>query len=93
MQEIEMRSSRNAILPLLIAERDREYLKQLRRNRNEEASLMLNVKGWKTGTWFGEPIFKSTSGKDILNDPIFKEFYAHCGYDAYAKRADLKLWS
>lgn len=47
--EIEQRSARNAILPLLLAERDREYLKQLRRNRDEEEKLMANVKGWKVG--------------------------------------------
>lgn len=88
-----MRSGRHAIQPLLIAERDREYLKQLRRNRTEETSLMADVKGWKVGTWFGEPVYKTTSGMDVLNDPIFKEFYAHCGYADYAKRANLKLWS
>lgn len=42
-----MRSAHHAILPALIAERDREYLKQLRRNRDEEAKLMANVKGWE----------------------------------------------
>lgn len=41
-----MRSGRHAILPLLMAERDREYLKQLRVNRDEESSLMANVEGW-----------------------------------------------
>lgn len=47
--EIEMRSAKHAIFPLLLAERDREYLKQIRRNRDEEASLMANVEGWKVG--------------------------------------------
>lgn len=46
-QKIEMRSARIALHPLLLAERDREYLKQLRRNRDEEAKLMANVKGWE----------------------------------------------
>lgn len=45
--EIEMRSAQNVILPLLIAERDREFLRQLRRNRDEEAELMKNVPGWE----------------------------------------------
>lgn len=48
-EEIEMRSSQNVIFPILIAERDREYLKQLRRNRDEEAKLMANVPGWEVG--------------------------------------------
>lgn len=45
--EIEMRSGRHALLPLLLAERDREYLKQIRINREEEENLMANVEGWK----------------------------------------------
>lgn len=48
-EEIEMRSAKNVIFPLLLAERDREYLKQLRRNRDEEAKLMANVPGWEVG--------------------------------------------
>lgn len=46
-EEVEMRSGRFALAAMLQAERDREYLKQLRRNRDEEAKLMANVEGWK----------------------------------------------
>lgn len=88
-----MRSSRHGILPLLLAERDREFLKQLSRNREEETLLMANVKDWEVGTWFGEQVFKSSAGKDVLSTPIFKEYYAHCGYEDAAKRANIKLWS
>ena len=42
-----MRSARHALFPMLIAERDREYLKQIRRNRDEEERLMSGVEGWK----------------------------------------------
>lgn len=45
--EIELRSSKMAIYPMLLAERDREYLKQLRRNRDAERELMKDVKGWE----------------------------------------------
>lgn len=48
--EIEMRSSKMAIYPMLLAERDREYLKQLRRNRDAEAELMRDVPGWEVRT-------------------------------------------
>lgn len=48
-QEIEARSSKMAIYPMLLAERDREYLKQLRRNRDAEAELMRDVPGWEVG--------------------------------------------
>ncbi|KAH8237484.1 NADH dehydrogenase [ubiquinone] 1 alpha subcomplex subunit 13 [Drosophila kikkawai] len=90
--EIEMRSAQNVIFPILIAERDREFLRQLRRNRDEEAELMKNVPGWEVGTWYGEPVFK-TLPEDTLVTPIFKEFYAHSDWKSYAKRAHLKLWS
>ncbi|KAJ6649192.1 NADH dehydrogenase [ubiquinone] 1 alpha subcomplex subunit 13 [Pseudolycoriella hygida] len=90
--EVEMRSGRFALAPMLTAERDREYLKQLRRNRDEEASLMANVKGWEVGTWFGEPVFK-TLPADKLMDPTFNEFYVHTSYKEFAKRAMLKHWT
>lgn len=48
---IEMRSCKLALFPLLHAERDREFLKQTRRNRDEEAMLMKNHPGWVVGTW------------------------------------------
>lgn len=44
---IEMRSAKMAIFPMLLAERDREYLKQLRRNRDAEEELMRDVPGWE----------------------------------------------
>lgn len=89
---IEMRSGRLAILPLLMAERDREFLKQVAVNRDEEARLMANVPGWEVGTWYGEPIYK-TKPADTFIEPSFKEFYGHTDFAAFAKRAHLKLWS
>ncbi|CAH1725268.1 NADH dehydrogenase [ubiquinone] 1 alpha subcomplex subunit 13 [Aphis gossypii] len=74
--QVESRSSIIALTPLLDAEADREYLKQLRRNRDAEEKLMENVKGWKTGTLYGEPVYK-TVGKDKLIEPGLNEYYAH----------------
>lgn len=90
-EEVEMRSARFAIYPLLLAERDREYMKQLRRNREEEETLMADVKGWKVGTWYGEPIYK-TKPNDWI-EPQFQDFYAHTDYKSFAKRAFLKMMS
>lgn len=88
-EEVEMRSCHNVMTPLLLAERDREYLKQLRRNRDAEAKLMANVPGWVVGTWFGEPIFK-TRPKEEWRDPMFEEFYVHCDPKAFYDRAHFK---
>ena len=41
MQEIEMKSASLALEPLMLAERDREFLKQLRRNRWETDSVVM----------------------------------------------------
>lgn len=49
-EEIEMRSARNVVFTVLLAERDREYLKQLRRNRDEESKLMAKVKDWEVSS-------------------------------------------
>jgi NADH dehydrogenase (ubiquinone) 1 alpha subcomplex subunit 13 len=37
---------------------------------------MKNVKGWKTGTLYGEPIYK-TVDKSKLVDPGLNEYYVH----------------
>ena len=70
-RELEMKGASLAIYPMLLAERDRAYLKQLRINREEERDLMKNVPGWKVGTWYGEPIY---TGKDpdFLVEPLFQ---------------------
>ena len=57
-QEIEMRSASLALEPLMLAERDREYLKQLRRNRDAEEKLMADVEGWEVGTFYGHKVYK-----------------------------------
>lgn len=88
--EIERRSASFALQPLLIAERDREYLRQLRRNRDEEADLMKNVEGWKVGTWYGEPIYKTT---DKLVEPTMQDFYVHAKNKDLTKRAHVPLLS
>lgn len=92
MNEIEQRSACLALFPLLYAERDREFLKQLRRNRNEEAELMKNVEGWKVGTWYGEKIY-NTLPDDTLVEPQIFEYYAHSSYANFAKRAFLSFWT
>lgn len=50
--EIEMRSAKMAIYPMLLAERDREFLKQIRRNREAEVELMRDVPGWEVTVYF-----------------------------------------
>ncbi|XP_063704584.1 NADH dehydrogenase [ubiquinone] 1 alpha subcomplex subunit 13 [Culicoides brevitarsis] len=91
-EDIENRSAVNVLYPILLAERDREYLKQLRRNRDEEAELMKNVKGWEVGTWYGEPVYKLLP-KDTLVDPHFSDFYAHCERKHLMRRYNLKMWN
>lgn len=91
-EELEMRSGDFAIFPLLLAERDRAYLKQLRKNRDEEGRLMANVEGWKVGTWYGESIYE-TRPKDELVGPMYGEYYVHADLKEFKKRAYLSLYS
>merc|ERR1712126_624862 len=74
-EQIEMKSASLAIEPLMLAERDREFLKQLRRNRDAEEKLMKDVEGWEVGTFYGHKVYK-TIGDDL---PLisFDEFYIH----------------
>ena len=53
-----------ALEPMLLAERDRELLKQLRKNRAAEAELMKDVPGWEVGTWFGQPVYRTLSDNE-----------------------------
>ena len=53
-----MKSASLAIEPLMLAERDREFLKQLRRNRDAEEKLMADVEGWEVGTFYGHKVYK-----------------------------------
>jgi len=71
----EMRSAELVLEPLMLAERDREFLKQCRKNRDAEAELMKDVEGWEVGTWYGHKIYKTTGDK--WNNPSGSEFYIH----------------
>lgn len=68
---------RIALEPLVEAESDRLLLWQMRRNREEENELMKDVPGWVTGTWFGEPLFKTNANLDKWIQPTIYEIYAH----------------
>lgn len=92
IDDLEKRSALFALKPLLLAERDREYLKQLRRNRDEEAKLMANVEGWEVGTYYGEPIYYNLP-KNTLIEPNYADYTVHAKFKDYAKRAHLILWS
>jgi NADH dehydrogenase (ubiquinone) 1 alpha subcomplex subunit 13 len=74
-ERVELRSAELALEPLMLAERDREFLKQCRRNRDYETELMKDVEGWEVGTWYGHKIYKTTGEKWI--DPDINEFYVH----------------
>jgi len=65
----------SAMEPFLTAERDRYWLKLLKKNRDLENGLMKNVPGWKTGTWYGEPVYFTLGDK--WWDPTTLEAYAH----------------
>ncbi|XP_063852250.1 NADH dehydrogenase [ubiquinone] 1 alpha subcomplex subunit 13-like [Scylla paramamosain] len=91
-EDIEMRSGRLAVEPLLLAERDREFLKQIRRNRDEEARLMANVEGWEVGTYHGERIYKTIPSERFI-DPVINEYFAHGPSKAYTDNAFFSLFS
>lgn len=91
-EEIEMRSAKLALAPLLIAERDREYLKQVRINRDEEAKIMKDVPGWVVGTWYGEPIFK-TKPKDYLFEGSWDDLNTHASLKNTLVRTNFHLWN
>ncbi|KAI0980248.1 hypothetical protein GJ496_009640 [Pomphorhynchus laevis] len=58
---MEMDEGRICIEPILWAEVDRMNLIYMRKARDEENRIMKDVPGWVTGTWMGEPIYKTRS--------------------------------
>ncbi|CAH8494692.1 unnamed protein product [Schistosoma turkestanicum] len=73
--EREDQECRIALTPFIIAEQERLYLKQLRKNREYEENLMGDVAGWKVGHWFDYPVYHNPRG--LWCDPSSCEFYAH----------------
>ncbi|KAI5634370.1 GRIM-19 protein domain-containing protein [Phthorimaea operculella] len=90
--EIELRSNKMAIYPMLLAERDRAFLKQLRKNRDEEERLMADVPGWKVGHYYDEKVYNLIPSSAYVQ-PNFHEYYAHTDPKEFFRRAYLKLWS
>jgi len=74
MPELENREAYIAMEPLLLAERNRLFLKQMVKNREDEKELMKDVPGWIPGTFYGTPVFHN---KSCWHDPDMTEFYAH----------------
>ena len=56
-RKTEYNGFRLALAPLLQAERDRAYIKQVKKNVAAEEELMADVEGWETGKWFGQPVY------------------------------------
>jgi NADH dehydrogenase (ubiquinone) 1 alpha subcomplex subunit 13 len=38
---------------------------------------MKDVKGWQTGTWFGEPVYKTNKNFDKWVSPTIYDVYSH----------------
>lgn len=54
-----------AASPFLYAETERKFLIHLKNLREEEKELMKDVPGWKLGTLFGEPVFKTIPKNEL----------------------------
>ncbi|CAG0891121.1 unnamed protein product [Darwinula stevensoni] len=88
-ENVEKRGMQLAIEPLMLAESDRAYLKQIRKNMEEEEKVMADYPGgWEVGKWKNEPVFK-TVPKDYWWDPDMRDYYAHTSNWNYFKRLKL----
>lgn len=90
---IEQQEHYNAVHPFLVAEQERKYLMQLWRLREEERELMKDHPGWKLGTLYGEPIYK-TIPKGYIPPVPASEFAAHRPYDEWLYKVVVPdLWN
>lgn len=83
-ERIEMNCGRIALMPMLRAESDRAMLKQIKKNRDLEAEVMKNVKGWEVGMLKKEPIYH-TVDLDEFFKPSSIEYYMHAGLKQFEK--------
>ncbi|XP_064619942.1 NADH dehydrogenase [ubiquinone] 1 alpha subcomplex subunit 13-like [Lineus longissimus] len=83
-QELELIEARISVEPLMQAEKDRLFLKQCRKNRDDENELMKDVPGWETGTLYGKPVYHNKYNRWM--EPDFYEYYAHVSPKTLYKR-------
>jgi len=81
----------NALEPFHTAERDRFWLKLLKKNRDIENEVMKDVPGWVTGTWYGEPVFYTLGDKWWDPDPV--ELFIHSSTDRMEHDITWRHWS
>ncbi|CAF1055828.1 unnamed protein product [Didymodactylos carnosus] len=84
--EMELDESRNCCEAVILAEQDRLQLTQYRRNRDEEEKLMADVPGWKVGTWFGEPVYKTNVFFPDVPNPL--DYYGVSRPSTYKKQVN-----
>ncbi|OQR78661.1 NADH dehydrogenase-like [Tropilaelaps mercedesae] len=80
-QNLELNDTDLSLQPFLVAERDRAYLKYLRRVYEEEEFIMKDVPGWKVGTLYGERLFKTAPPDYHLNPPPGAIYVHNSPYD------------
>jgi len=88
---LEAQSGQNAIQPFLLAERDRQLMRQMRKNRDAEADLMKNVEGWEVGTLFGTPVF-NTVGENEWIGVTPESYYVHADPSKVDEYVGHQLW-
>jgi len=74
-KELENFDARVAMMPFVLAERDRHWLRWIRHTRDNETEVMKDHPGWQTGTWYGEPIYFTLGEK--WWDPAWAEVTSH----------------
>merc|ERR1711997_190414 len=84
---VENRGMQLALQPMLMAERDRAYMKELKRRRDAEIELMEDVPGWECGTYYGIPVYKT------VPDEMLPFYFSHprqlsIEYGAHFKEVD-----
>merc|ERR1712083_1197681 len=88
--EAEMNDARVALEPFMFAEQDRQFLRHLWNNREEERELMKNVPGWKVGTWYGEPVYHQEAKREKYVQTC--EYFAHNAPEDHLARQFHNLW-
>ena len=60
------------------------FLKELRKNRDEETEVMKDVEGWEVGKWKGEPVYWNVADRFPIVQP--EHYYLHAKHKDLIRR-------
>merc|ERR1719369_1851189 len=66
-RHVEKHGTRLALMPMVLAERDRAYIQHWKNVVEAEKDLMGGIEDWEVGTWWGMKVYKTVPENKLLH--------------------------